>query len=60
MDAKIVLREIVQIVGREICEVFLNRRTMKSARLSRVGSWNSIQASIINDCPVLTLSWMSP
>lgn len=55
-----ILREIVQILGKEICEEFLNSRTMKSTRLSSVGSWKSIQASIRNDCPVLTLSWISP
>lgn len=38
MDAKIVLRESVQAVVREICEEFLNRRTMKSSRLSTAGA----------------------
>lgn len=38
MDAKIVLRESVQAVVREICEEFLSRRTMKSSRLSTAGA----------------------
>lgn len=38
MDAKIVSRKPVQAVVREICEEFLNRRTMKSSRLSTAGA----------------------